>query len=429
MFDDIKDQVKIEHEDKLLWCIATAPECAYRATETLRDSDFLGKETKTIFIIVQNLANNAQDISFDAISREILNKNTKEYLDKLKEQQINIGEFENYIDFIKDQSSLRRIENLCSRVASETRHKNRSSEIINELMQGIIDIQSSVSTDLFKNPQEVYENTLQQILNREGGNVEGYKTGLKKLDDIIGSLKPGKLYTVAARSSHGKTALVSQIASTIALNYSVSVAFFSIEMAAEELMERIISQTTDIPYWKITKGLFTASDIEKIKEYSDKLSNIKLLINDSSSLRFEDIISKCKILKIKEGCIGPIIIDYLQLMNVKQYQGETRDRALGRVSGYFKSLAKDLKTPVILVSQIRRSVDEREDKRPLLSDLRETGSIENDSDVVVFVYREHFYTRQEELENSSEIIVAKHRGGKLGTAFLNVDLDKQKFYD
>jgi replicative DNA helicase len=276
---------------------------------------------------------------------------------------------------------------------------------------------------------KLFDETFEEVKARSTDGSVGFTTSIKALDKLIGGYQAKKLYTFAGRPGMAKTAFAMQSASHLAYYHDVPTVFFSIEMPEREIMRRMMANLTGVEYWRIEKKYWAQEHLDKIAEARDRLIQMPLHINDSGSITLSQMIAKIKGLKIKFGDLGPVFIDYLQLMKIPIPRGGNRDIAIGEVTRAFKELAKDLSIPVVILSQVKRAVEERDNKRPTLADLRESGNIEQNSDVVVFPYRDAYYTRDPLTEKDCEFIVAKNRAGRVDTAEVYVDLDYQKFSD
>jgi replicative DNA helicase len=289
------------------------------------------------------------------------------------------------------------------------------------------------------------------------GKLSGLATGLADLDALMGGLQPSDLIVPAGRPGMGKTALATNIAYNIAKAWQGEVqangrittikggivGFFSLEMSAEQLATRIISEQTEIPSNKIRRGKLDAGDFEKIKQVAIELQNLPLYVDQTGGLSVGQVTARARRLKRQRG-LDLLVIDYLQLLQPSKRSGrENRAQEITEITTSLKALAKELNVPILALSQLSRQVEQRDNKRPQLSDLRESGSIEQDADVVLFVFREAYYhamqkphddqkmsawtARAEELHNSAEVIIAKHRHGPTGTIELNFEPDLTRF--
>lgn len=261
--------------------------------------------------------------------------------------------------------------------------------------------------------------TIASMVNGDNTDSLGISTGFMKLDDMLGGLRKSDLVIIAARPSMGKTALALSIARNIALDSNVPLAFFSIEMAAEQLSMRLLSAEARINAHQLMTGKISHNDLPALSTKMGKLAKAPIFIDDSASLSVMELRAKCRRLKAEQN-IGLVMVDYLQLMNSPVAKGDSREREISNISRSLKQIAKELNIPVVALSQLNRGVEARADKRPMLSDLRESGSIEQDADVVMFVHRpEHYeilqYDDGSATAGTAELIIGKQRNGPIGS--------------
>ncbi len=256
--------------------------------------------------------------------------------------------------------------------------------------------------------------------------MTGIPTGFRDLDKITAGFQRNDLIIVAARPSVGKTAFALNVAQNVATKTDENVAIFSLEMGAEQLVMRMLCAEGNIDAQVLRTGNLEAEDWRKLTMAMGSLSNAGIFIDDSPGIRINEIRSKCRRLQQEHGR-GMIMIDYLQLIMGSGRSGENRQQEVSEISRSLKALARELKIPVIALSQLSRGVEQRQDKRPMMSDLRESGSIEQDADIVSFLYREDYYDKETENQNMIEIIIAKQRNGPTGTVTLAFAKEYNKF--
>jgi len=275
--------------------------------------------------------------------------------------------------------------------------------------------------------EEVLDTELDKLhrLSLEHTALTGTPSGFKDLDEITGGFQPGNLIILAARPSMGKSALVCNIAENAAIEAKAPVAVFSLEMSETELAQRFVASQARIKGEELRRGRVAEHKWPKIMEASQRLARAPLFIDDSSDIGLLEIRAKCRRLHQQHG-LGLIIIDYIQLMRADS-RIENRVEQIGQMSRGLKILARELQCPVIALSQLNRGVEQRHDKRPVLSDLRESGSIEQDADLVMFIYRDEYYDRESEREGEADIIIAKHRNGSIGEVTLTFQKEYPKF--
>lgn len=280
----------------------------------------------------------------------------------------------------------------------------------------------------FKNIKDVlvqtYDN-IEQLHNRKG-DITGIPTGFIELDRMTAGFQRNDLIIVAARPSVGKTAFALNIAQNVATKTDESVAIFSLEMGAEQLVMRMLCAEGNINAQNLRTGNLTEEDWGKLTMAMGSLSNSGIFIDDTPGIRVSEIRSKCRRLKQENG-LGMILIDYLQLIQGSGRSSDNRQQEVSEISRALKALARELEVPVIALSQLSRGVEQRQDKRPMMSDIRESGSIEQDADIVAFLYRDDYYDKESENKNIIEIIIAKQRNGPVGTVSLAFVKEYNKF--
>ena len=267
--------------------------------------------------------------------------------------------------------------------------------------------------------KQVVINALDKIekASKQKGSVTGIATGFVDLDYQMAGLQPSDLILIAARPSMGKTAFVLNIAQYVAIHSQQTTAIFSLEMSKEQLVNRMFSLESRVDAQKLRSGNLTDADWEMLIEGAGNVGRSKLIIDDTPGISISELRSKCRKFRLEQG-LDIIIIDYLQLMSGSGRHSESRQQEISDISRSLKALARELNVPVVALSQLSRAVEQRPDHRPMLSDLRESGAIEQDADVVMFIYRDDYYNKDSEMKGISEIIVAKQRNGPIGTVNL-----------
>jgi replicative DNA helicase len=270
---------------------------------------------------------------------------------------------------------------------------------------------------------EAYDN-IEKLANRQG-DITGIPTGFTELDRMTAGFQRNDLIIVAARPSVGKTAFALNIAQNVATKTDEVVAIFSLEMGAEQLVMRMLSSEGNINAQNLRTGDLSDEDWKKLTMAMGSLSNAQIYIDDTPGIRIAEMRAKCRRLKQERG-LGMILIDYLQLIQ-GDGKADNRQQEVSEISRSLKALARELEVPVIALSQLSRSVEQRQDKRPMMSDIRESGSIEQDADIVAFLYRDDYYDKETENKNIIEIIIAKQRNGPVGTVQLAFAKEYSKF--
>ena len=297
-----------------------------------------------------------------------------------------------------------------------------------EAEKTIMEVAQRKNSGSFQNIKDVlvatYDNI--EILTTRKGDVTGIPTGFAELDRMTAGFQRNDLIIVGARPSVGKTAFALNIAQNVATKTEENVAIFSLEMGAEQLVMRMLCAEGNINAQNLRTGSLTDEDWRKLTMAMGSLSNAGIYIDDTPGVRIGEIRSKCRRLKQEHG-LGMILIDYLQLIQGDGRSGDNRQQEVSEISRSLKALARELKVPVIALSQLSRGVEQRQDKRPMMSDIRESGSIEQDADIVAFLYRDDYYDKESENKNIIEIIIAKQRNGPVGTVSLAFVKEYNKF--
>ena len=324
-----------------------------------------------------------------------------------------------YARTVAEKATLRRLIKANEEIANTCYlAKEPVDDILDMTEKKIFDLLQKKSADDFVPIQDVVLSVIDKIemAARHKGTVTGIATGFYDLDYKTSGLQSSDLILIAARPSMGKTAFVLNLAQNIAIKNKVPTAIFSLEMSKNQLVNRILSMESKVDSQMIRTGNLNTGDWEKLIESAGVISDAPLFIDDTPGITISELRSKCRKYKLEKG-LGLVIIDYLQLMNGNR-RTESRQQEISDISRALKSLARELDVPVIALSQLSRACEQRPDHRPMLSDLRESGAIEQDADVVMFIYRDDYYNKDTEKKNISEIIIAKQRNGPIGTVEL-----------
>ncbi len=266
------------------------------------------------------------------------------------------------------------------------------------------------------------------LAHQNRGQLHGVPTGFKSLDNKLSGLQPANLVILAARPSMGKTTLALNIARNAAVKHGKKIGMFSLEMSADQLVDRLVSLEAGIDSWKLRTGLLGERDFAKIANAMDALSRAEIFVDDNSALTVMDMRARARRLHATKG-LDMVIVDYLQMMDAGGAKSDNRVQEISEISRALKSLARELKVPVLALSQLSRAVEQRDRKQPELSDLRESGAIEQDADVVMFIYRDDYYRKDSDRPNIADIMIKKHRNGPTGQVELYFSGDRQKFSD
>jgi replicative DNA helicase len=422
-------------EQAVLGSIFLDPDKIHIASEYLTKDSFFKLSHGMLFNIMQELSDNGDPIDPVSIKSALDSSGQFElvggmaFLASLINAVPTSAHIEHYSKVVAEKSRARKvIEDLSQSISNVYDGKIDLNEILSQTEQNLSTI-SNEQKKGFRTIIDVIDST-QSILDERSqkvGDVTGTSTGFTDFDQITTGLHEDNLIIIAARPAMGKTAFALNIAQNVAKNSDKAVAIFSLEMGAESLVERMLSAEGLIPSYHVRTGNLSESEWRRMISAQERLARGKIFIDDTAGIRISEIRSKAKRLAQENGGLGLIVIDYLQLIEGRGR--ENRQQEVSEISRQLKIIAKELKVPVIALSQLSRGVDQRNDKRPILSDLRESGSIEQDADIVAFLYREAYYKRdeQEEPDNVTELILEKNRHGSLGTVRLYFLKEYAKF--
>jgi replicative DNA helicase len=341
-----------------------------------------------------------------------------------------VGNVRQYARIVRDNAMLRRLLHASYEIQARVHnHEAPPRELVDLAERSILEVAQQDSRKDFMSIHDLLSSELDKLerLSREGQAITGTASGFGDLDGITGGFQRGNLIVLAARPSMGKSCLMANFAENAALDSKRAVALFSLEMSESELAQRFIASQASIKGDDLRKGKVPSSRWPKILQASNLLAESPLYVDDSSDLTVLDVRAKARRLAQQHADgLGLILIDYLQLMRA-QGTIENRVEQIGQISRGLKTLARELDVPVIALSQLNRGVEQRTDKRPLLSDLRESGAIEQDADLVMFIYRDEYYDKESEREGIADLIIAKHRNGGLGTVELAFQKEFPRF--
>lgn len=340
-----------------------------------------------------------------------------DYILKLTENAISSVNATTYIEVIKSRAQVRKLIETAQKIEAEGFENIKSlDELMDDAERKILDVTRQRRTTDFRSSGDILNTVMDriQMLRSNKEKITGIKTGYVDLDHTTNGFQRGDLIILAARPSVGKTAFALNIALQSSLRNPGSVAIFSLEMPCEQLMQRILSAKSEVYGDKIRSGYISNEEMVRIQEACNEIRKTKIYIDDSAVIKMGDIFSKCRKLKSEQG-LDMIIIDYLQLISSSsRSNSDNRQQEVSEISRSLKALARELDVPVIALSQLSRGVESRQDKHPMLSDLRESGSIEQDADIVMFLYRDSYQKKEEEAENAVDPVdvdIAKHRNG------------------
>ncbi|MBE7036816.1 MAG: replicative DNA helicase [Ruminococcaceae bacterium] len=410
-----------EAEQSILGAMLIDADCVTLVFENLTNSDFYIEANKLIYESMQELFNRDMPIDLVTVSEELNLREQLaavggvEYLGYLASTLPTTANLRQYVDIVQDKAMLRRL----IRASGEIMEMGYSpggdtKNIADEAGRLIFDVLENQQQRGIVHIKDVLLQTNESLaeIYRNKGKLTGVPTGITELDKSLFGLQKSDFILIAARPSMGKTSFALNIATHAAVHGQVPVVIFSLEMSSVQLVSRIISSEMLIDSNHLRTGELTDDDWEKIAASLSTLGQAPIYINDSTNVTISDIRAKCRRLKLEKG-LGLVVIDYLQLM--QGTRSESRQQEISDISRSLKILAKELDVPIIALSQLSRAPEQRAEHRPMLSDLRESGAIEQDADIVMFLYRDDVYNPDTEKKNVAECIIAKHRAGSVGT--------------
>lgn len=423
-----RDEPKnLEAEMSVLGCGFLSSYALEKICDELTSDMFYDKKNVAIFEAMTEIYKNKQQMDVTVLKNEIEKKNPInsvggiEYLSDVIDSVVSASNVDSYISIIREKSLRRNLIKVCESIENSARDESSSAnDVIEHAEKQIFSVTKARKASEFKTAAEVVKSTRIQLENLAKNNQEvtGIATGFYDFDKLTSGLHPNELIIIAARPAMGKTAFALNIATNAAISSGKSVAIFNLEMGAEQLMFRMISALGAVEGNKLKTGRLTHDDWKKVNEAMSELADAPIFIEDTPGITIGEIRAKCRRLASQGNGLGLIVIDYLQLISGGPGYGNNRQQEVSDISRSLKTMAMELGVPVIALAQLSRSVEGRENKRPIMSDLRESGSIEQDADIVTFLYRDDYYNKTTIEENNvslSELIIGKHRNGATGT--------------
>ncbi|OAB42037.1 replicative DNA helicase [Paenibacillus glacialis] len=424
-YDRIPPQ-NLEAEQAVIGAILLHDEAIITVMERVRTEDFYDKPHQLIFEAMLQLGESNQPIDLITLTSLLQDRGQLEeiggvsYLAKLAHAVPTAANVDYYAQIIEEKSMLRRLIRTATQIVSEGYTGGEDvSGMLGDAERKILEISNRRSGSGFVLIKDVLMEVFDRVemLHENKGGTSGIPTGFVDLDKMTNGFQRNDLIIVAARPSVGKTAFALNIAQNVAVRAKETVAIFSLEMSAPQLVQRMICAEANLDANAMRTGEFKDDDWAKLTMGISSLSDAQIFIDDTPGVTVADIRAKCRRLK-KENGLGMIVIDYLQLIHGRGKAGENRQQEVSEISRTLKQIARELEVPVVALSQLSRGVEQRQDKRPMMSDLRESGSIEQDADIVSFLYRDDYYNADTEKKNIIEIIIAKQRNGPVGTVEL-----------
>lgn len=394
--------------------------------------DFYQIRHQILFKTILELTEENKPIDITTVTTKLKNKNQflevggLEYLIEISEMVPTTANIGTYVEIVKEKAVARKLIDTANQIAQRATNGDISlDDLLDDAEKKIMLVARNRSASDFKDLKNVLQDVFDKIkiLSEKGADITGLRTGFAGLDSLTLGLQKEDLIILAARPSMGKTAFVLNIAKNVAkYNNDPGIAIFSLEMSAEQLAHRLLTSEAQIEAQKLRKGKLDSSELSRLLVASDALSQLHIYIDDTPGLKVSEVRAKCrKLIQTKDNRLGLIIIDYLQLLTGSDKNSGNRVQEVAEISRTLKEIAREFKVPVLACAQLSRQVESREDKKPIMADLRESGSIEQDADIVAFLYRDDYYHKDSHRQGQVDIIFAKHRHGPTGeiTLFFN----------
>ena len=436
---------KVDAEKTILGAVLLDNAAHAEAAEKLESDDFSLDSHRRIFLRMSELMDAERAVDIVTLANELARYKEVEavggvaYLASLTEGLPRRPVIEEYIRIVKDKSLLRKLMGICSMAIARAADQGETAlEVLGAAESQLMEVTEKGLTHGFQSLDQIVQHSFGTIDNlyKQSREVTGLATDFTDFDRLTSGLQKGELIVIAARPSMGKTALAINIAQNAAVNHNATVAVFSLEMSKESLLRRMLASQAWVDQTKLQKGFLGREDHDKLQNALGQLVESRMFIDDTAGISLAEMRAKARRLRQNAGSLDLIVVDYLQLMSAtlpsaggKRYENRTQE--VSAISRGLKAIAKELKIPVIALSQLRRAPETRgKDTEPKLSDLRESGSIEQDADIVMFIYRPEYYSRDNpELEGKAKIIIAKQRNGPTGSIELGWVADYTLFAD
>ena len=416
----------LEAEMCVLGCAYMSASSLEKMCDELTTDMFYDKRNATIYTALSELKRRNEPVDSTILKNEI-EKITPinsiggvEYLTDVIDSVVSASNVDSYIKIVREKSLRRNLIDVCENIEKNARvEDNETNDLVESAEKELFAVTKARKSGEFRTSRDVLKTAINQLetLAKNNSDVTGIATGFYDFDKLTSGLHPNELIIIAARPAMGKTAFALNLAVNAAISSNKSVAIFNLEMGAEQLMFRMLSAASSVEGNKLKTGKLSHEDWKKINEATSELGDAPIFIEDTPGITIGEIRAKCRRLQ-STGNLGLIVIDYLQLISGGPGYGNNRQQEVSDISRSLKTMAMELGVPVIALAQLSRNVEGRENKRPIMSDLRESGSIEQDADIVAFLYRDDYYTKQVDNPDGvsiSELIIGKHRNGATGT--------------
>ena len=425
----------LDAEQSVLGAMLIDKEAVVKAIQILNSEDFYRDANGHIFEAVSNLFNRNEAVDLITLSEEMRQSGLLDqvggvsYVAGLANSVPTAANVEYYARIVVEKSLLRKLISVSTRIAQMGYEGEEDTEaLLDKAEQMIFELAQRKTRSGFAQLKNVLMETFERIefLHQNKGGITGIPSGFTDMDKLTSGFQPSDLIIVAARPSMGKTALCLNIAQYAAVRKNQPVAVFSLEMSKEQLVTRMLCADAMVDQQKVRTGQLSDDDWQRLTRASNPLSLAPLFIDDTPGITVTEMRAKCRRLKAEHG-LSMIVIDYLQLMQGRK-KNENRQQEISEISRSLKLLAREVQAPVIALSQLSRAVEQRQDKKPMMSDLRESGSLEQDADLIMFIYRDEYYHPEEsEKKSQAEIIIAKQRNGPVGSVDLGFLKEFTKF--
>ncbi|GED67090.1 replicative DNA helicase [Brevibacillus reuszeri] len=423
-----------EAEQSVLGAVFLSKEALTTAIEVLRPEDFYKTAHQRIFQTMVDLYEKGEPVDLVTVTADLQDHKLLDevggvtYITEIASSVPTAANIEYYAKIVEEKSLLRRLIHTATKIANDGYSREDDvTEIVADAEKYIMEIGQNRNSGGFQAIRDVLLETYERIevLSQRRGDITGIPTGYTDLDKMTAGFQRSDLIILAARPSVGKTAFALNVAQNVAARAGETVAIFSLEMGASQLVQRMICAEGNLDASRMRSGALEEDDWQKLTMAIGTLAKAPIYIDDTPGVTVQDIRAKCRRLQAERG-LGMILIDYLQLIHGRG-KGDNRQQEVSEISRTLKGIARELNVPVIALSQLSRGVEQRQDKRPMMSDIRESGSIEQDADIVAFLYRDDYYDKETENKNVIEVIIAKQRNGPTGTVELAFLKEFNKF--
>ncbi|MDD3252872.1 MAG: replicative DNA helicase [Lachnospiraceae bacterium] len=415
-----------EAEQSVIGSMLMDKEAIISASEIVTASDFYQQQYGVMYEAMVELFNEGKPVDLITLQNRLKEKDVPpevSSLDFVRDIMTTVptsANVKSYANIVREKAVLRRLIKVNEEIANTCYvGKEPLEQILADTEKSIFDLLQSRNSGEFVPIRQVALNVLEKIevASKTQGTVTGIPTGFIDLDYKTSGMQPSDFVLIAARPSMGKTAFVLNLVDHVAVRKGLPCMIFSLEMSKEQLVNRMLAMESNVDSQKLRTGNLTDSDWDAVVEGIGTIGNSKLIIDDTPGISITELRSKCRKMKLEYG-LSMIIIDYLQLMSGNGKNGDNRQQEISEISRSLKALAREMNAPVVTLSQLSRACETRTDHRPMLSDLRESGAIEQDADVVMFLYRDDYYNKDTDMPNIAEVIIAKQRNGPIGTVNL-----------